>query len=136
MSPTEAVVYIPEDIECDEGLYARLGVAHIERRGNRLLGVIRDWAHVLRLAGGGVVVVFAKREHCPPATNVRREYVGEETTRLIPFVANGEVPGRRTGNDGGGVMVGEVAAYRSGYADGFVDSATLRSAQCRQAWRG
>lgn len=86
MIPTEAVVYIPDDIELDGGLYARQGVAHIERRGNRLAGVLRDWAHVLRLAGEGVVVVFARREHCPPAAEVRREFVGEETTRLVRIV--------------------------------------------------
>lgn len=86
MSPTRAIVYIPDDVECDDGLYARRGVAHIERRGNRFLGVMRDWAHVLRLAGEGVVVVFAKREHCPSAAEVRREFVGEETTRLVPIL--------------------------------------------------
>lgn len=86
MNPSEAVVYIPDDIECDDGLYARLGVAHIERRGNRFAGVLRDWAHVLRLAAEGAVVVFAKREHCPAAAKVRREFVGEETMRLIPIV--------------------------------------------------
>lgn len=86
MSPSQSVVFIPGDIECDDGLYARQGVAHIERRGNKFIGVMRDWGHVLRLAAEGVVVVFAKREHCPPATQVRREFVGEETCRLIPIV--------------------------------------------------
>jgi hypothetical protein len=136
LSPTEAaVVYIPEDVESDDGLMARRGVAHVERRGYRFVGVLRDWSHVIRLAREGVVVVFARRAHSasPHAAGMRREYVGEETCALIPFAANGEITGR---HDGANSMVNEVAAYRSGYADGYVDSATLRSAQQHQGWRG
>lgn len=88
MSPTEAVVYIPDDIECDDGLYARRGVAHIERRGHRLVGVLRNAERVIRLARAGVVVVFAHRAHSDslPAEGIKRECVGEETCRLIPIV--------------------------------------------------
>jgi hypothetical protein len=136
--PTEAVVYIPEDVERDDGLMARRGVAHVERRGYRFVGVLRDWSHVIRLAREGVVVVFARRAHSASthAAGMRREYVGEETCALIPFTANGETIGRSAGHDGPSSMVNEVAAYRSGYADGYVDSATLRSAQQHQGWRG
>jgi hypothetical protein len=89
LSPTEAaVVYIPEDVEHDDGLYARLGVVHIERRGHKFLGVLRNAERVLRLARTGVVVVFAKRAHSAllPAEGITREWVGEETRRLVPII--------------------------------------------------
>lgn len=93
MSPAEAVVYIPEDIECDDGLYARHGVAHIERRGHKFVGVLRNAERVLRLARAGVVVVFAKRAHSAslPAEGIKRECVGEETRRLVPIVQEAAV---------------------------------------------
>lgn len=138
MSPTEAVVYVPDDVERDDGLMARRGVAHVERRGYRFIGVLRDWSHVIRLAREGVVVVFAGRAHSasPHVAGIRREFVGEETCALIPLLVNGEIIGRPAGHDGASSMVNEVAAYRSGYADGYVDSTTLRPAQRRQGWRG
>ena len=132
MSPTEAVVYIPDGIECDDGLHMRRGIAHAERRGYRLLGVLRDWARVLRLEAEGAVVVFARREHAASVSrwDVKREFVGEETCSLVPFKVDGEIVSRTS------VMHNEVTAYRSGYADGYLDSATIRSAMRRQGWRG
>jgi hypothetical protein len=88
VSPTEAVVFIPDDVECDDGLYARRGVAHIERRGHRFVGVLRNAERVIRLARAGVVVVLAHRSHSAslPAEGIKREHVGEETCRLVPIV--------------------------------------------------
>lgn len=88
MNPSEAVVYIPDDIDCDDGLDARRGVAHIERRGYRFAGVLRVWQQVLLLAAAGAVVVFARQEHAATVSQwkVKREFVGEETMRLIPIV--------------------------------------------------
>lgn len=88
MSPTEAVVFIPDDVECNEGLYARRGIAHIERRGHRFVGVMRNAERVMRLARAGIVVVFAHRAHSAslPTEGIKREWVGEETCRLVPIV--------------------------------------------------
>lgn len=85
---TEAVVYIPDDLDCDEALLARRGVAHIERRGYRFVGVLRKWTHVLAAAAEGAVVVFARQEHAAAVSRwkVKREFVGEETCRLVPIV--------------------------------------------------
>ena len=85
---TRAIVYIPDDVDCDDGLYARRGVVHIERRGHRFLGVFRNAERVLRLARDGVVVVFAHRSHSAslPAEGIKREHVGEETCELVPIV--------------------------------------------------
>lgn len=130
---TDAVVYIPEDLEGDDGLCARQGVAHAERRGYRLAGVVRVWKHVLTLAAEGTVVIFTRPEHAARHAryrSIKREFVGEETCGLIPFFANGELVGRSAHS-----VVNEVTAYRHGYADGFVDSTTLRSAQQRQSHR-
>lgn len=93
MSPTEAVVYIPEDSDCYDGLYARRGVAHIERRAYRFGGVLRKWRHVLEKAAEGAVVVFARQEHAASVSQwaVKREFVGEETCRLIPIVQEAAV---------------------------------------------
>jgi len=124
--PTDAVIYLPDDVEDDRGLLARRGIAHAERRGYRLVGVLRDLALVLRLASEGTVVVLAKRAHWPSrqaTAGVKRELVGEETCGLIPFIVNGEIVHR--------AVVNEVMAYRSGYADGYVDSVTLQSAKRR-----
>lgn len=107
MSPTEAaVVYIPDDVECNEGLYARRGVAHIERGGRKFLGVLRNAERVIRLARAGVVVVFAKRAHSAslPGEGIKREFVGEETCALIPILDRWRNPmpdGSPRGDDGG-----------------------------------
>lgn len=129
----EAVVYVPDELECDDGLFARRGVVHVERQGYRLVGVLRTWKHVLALAAEGAVVVFARREHAARHSRyagIKREFVGEETCRLVPFVTNGEIVGRQA------ALMSEVLAYRSGYADGYLDSTTLRAAKRRQGWRG
>src|SRR4051812_34334822 len=88
MSPAEAVVYIPGDVEGDEGLYARRGIAHIERHGHRFIGVMRNAERVMRLARAGVVVVFAHRSHSAalPAEGIKRECVGEETCQIVPII--------------------------------------------------
>lgn len=135
MIPTEAVVYIPDDIDGDGGLYARQGVAHIERRGNRFVGVLRDWAHVLRLAGEGVVVVFARREHCPPAAEVRSEFVGETTTRLIRIVQ--EAPADRVdpGPQPRGELYGRAAPFDESPTVAFIDRwrASMKRRNCPAA---
>jgi hypothetical protein len=96
VSPTEAVVYVPAGAVCDDGLFARRGVAHIERRGYRFAGVLRNWKHVLDQAARGVVVVFARREHAAtvPGCAVEHEFVGEETCRLVPIVQQAAVQRR------------------------------------------
>lgn len=132
MIPTEAVIYVPDDVEGDDGLHMRRGIAHAERRGYRLVGVLRDWARVLRLEAEGAIVVFARKEHAAAVSRwkVKREFVGEETCGLIPFLADGEIVGRHP------AIHNEVSAYRSGYADGYLDSTTIRTAMRRQGWRG
>lgn len=131
MIPTEAVVYVPDELDRDDALYARQGIAHAERRGYRLVGVVRNVKLALSLAAEGAVVVLAKQAHAKLLNSgVKHELVGEETSGLIPFIMNGEIVGRHRG------LAGEVTAYRSGYADGFVDSVTLQSAKRRQGWRG
>lgn len=133
MIPTEAVIFVPDDLDGDDALYARQGIAHAERRGYRLAGVVRNVKHALSLAAEGAVVVLAKQAHVKLLkTGVKHELVGEETCGLIPFMKNGELTGRQGANQ----IVSEVAAYRSGYADGFVDSVTLQAAKRRQGWRG
>lgn len=97
MIPTEAVVYIPDDLECDDGLYARQGIAHGERRGYRIAGVLRKVEHVLSLAAEGAVVVVAKLAHARSLkAGTRYELVGEETCRLMPIVQ--EVAAHRSGS--------------------------------------
>jgi hypothetical protein len=85
---SEAVVYIPDDVEYDVGLNARRGIAHIERHGHKFAGVLRNAERVIRLAREGVVVVFARRAHSDSlrAEGIKRECVGEETCRLVPIV--------------------------------------------------
>lgn len=131
MIPTEAVVYVPDDLDCDDGLYARQGVAHAERRDYRIAGVMRKAEQVISLAAEGAVVVVAKLAHMKlPKAGIKYELVGEDTCGLVPFVSNGQIVGRSGG------FVNEVSAYRSGYADGFVDSVTLQSSKRRQGWHG
>lgn len=131
MTPTEAVIYIPDELDQDDALYARQGIAHAERRGYRLLGVVRNAKHVLSLAAGGAMVVLAKQAHAKLLRpEINHELVGEETSGLVPFIMNGEIVGRHAG------FANEITAYRTGYADGFVDSVTLQSAKRRQGWRG
>jgi len=88
--PTDAVVYLPDDVEDDRGLLARRGIAHAERRGYRLVGVLRDLTLVLRLAGEGTVVVFTRHAHwASRRPEIDGELVGEETCRLIPLIRPG-----------------------------------------------
>lgn len=138
----QAIVYIPEGLARD-GTYAVEGVAHIARRGYQLVGVLRDWTHVVRMLGAGAVsvVVFARLEHWDrsswAAWNVEREFVGEETRRLAWLKPQGAAVNRRASfESGGGAIINEVTAYRAGYADGYVDSTTIRSAPRPRRWRG
>lgn len=116
--PPAAIVYIPPDIPGD-ALCAHQGVAHIARRGYRLAGVLRDPDHVRHILTRGLaeIVVFASRTHSVDWAGLAREFVGEETRRLAV---------RSNRRDPTGSLANEIAAYRSGYADGFVDSVTLR----------
>lgn len=122
--PPAAFVYVPPDT-AEGALYAHEGVTHIERRGYRFAGILRHLDHVQHIIDrrAAEVVVFARRAHRAAAwstTGLRSEFVGEETRRL-----------NRPGS-----LANEVAAYRSGYADGYVDSTTLRSAIRRQSGPG
>jgi hypothetical protein len=134
--PPAAFVYVPPGT-ADYALYAQEGVTHIERRGYRQAGVLLDWSQVEQILaeGAATVVVFARRTHSSAewaSTGLRTEFVGEETRRLaVPTQAR--AVSRRTTP---GSLANEVAAYRSGYADGYVDSATLRSAIRRQSGPG
>lgn len=93
---TDAVVYVPEDLDADDALLARRGIFHVERHRNRLVGVLRDAAEVLRLAGEGVMPVVARWSHAAPLreAGVQYEVVGDDTCRLVPIIHQ-VVPGPR-----------------------------------------
>jgi hypothetical protein len=134
VQPPAAFVFVPPGIPSD-GHYAREGVTHIERRGYRFAGVLRDPDHVEQFLDQGTaeIVVFARTVHRTAewaGTGLRQEVVGEETRRLTPLPPQAHPLNRRGFEPGS--LDNEVSAYRRGYADGYVDAVTMRSAMRRQ----
>lgn len=79
-----AIIFLPAGLPLD-GDHIRMCVAHIERRGYRLVTVLREWHPVLQMLGAreATVVVFADREHFDPDWEPRVEFCGEDTQNLI-----------------------------------------------------
>lgn len=80
---TPAIIFLPDEEPLD-GKFSRQCVTHIERRGYRLLTILRDWATVMQVLRNreAHVVVVAREEHLDPVRQPRVEFVGEETVRL------------------------------------------------------
>jgi hypothetical protein len=123
---TSAAMFIPPDIPWD-GSYARNCHAHVTRRDYHLVAILRTWDELDQVVRdhGVEVVVFAA-----PAR--RPKDIGNETTRILrqrnAAVGRHRPPATHALDeaariiDQAKVMEFEIAAYRIGYADGFVDS--------------
>lgn len=117
-----AVIFVPPGLSLD-GHYAAQCVAYVLNRGYQLAAIFRDWGEVdafLSLNGAQVVVV-ARGEH---RGDRQAEVVGERTeiiTWRIPAVGRCSVQPNRSEVP----SPGEIAAYRAGYGDGYVDCLTV-----------
>ena len=124
---TVAIIYIPPGHPLDAQLVLSC-MGHVIRRGYWLHTVLRDWDAVANClaAGAAQVVVLATRTH-RAGDGEWVDVVDEEATRILRQRNSAE--GRHLAP--GATLNGEVAAYRSGYADGYVDCATLKSNRAR-----
>lgn len=132
-----AIIFVPRDHPLDHR-FVEACMGHVARRGYRLFEILRDWDAVDARLGSGAaqVVVVATRTHRAGEVD-RVEVVDEERTRVIRqrnsavgrrWVADSPTPLNipQFGDSDASLRV-EVAAYRSGYADGYVDCATVKS---------
>lgn len=80
-----AIILLPAGVAIDS-IYARHCIAHIERRGYELVGVVHDWTTALTKvrAQEAEVVVFARRDHFDPDWTPRVEFVGQTSRDLRP----------------------------------------------------
>ncbi|GAA4924226.1 hypothetical protein [Actinoplanes utahensis] len=121
----QAVIFIPPTIERD-GLYAQECMSYVVGRGYKLCAIFGDWNDVdlfLGRNGARVVVVVARAEH---RSDRPAEIAGERTQvikRRSAAVGRCTVPTYCTDAPDPGTR---LAAYREGYADGYVDCLTIR----------
>lgn len=94
-----AIIFLPVHVGMASPL-AQQALAHIERRGYELYGVVHEWADALRLTrtGAASVIVFARPEHFEPDFDPRIEFVGETTIDLTRHGAARLRSERRTGD--------------------------------------
>lgn len=80
----KAIILLPVGAAID-GSFARQCLAHIERRGYRLAGVLTDWAAALTMTRSreAEVVVIAQRDHFESDWTPRIEFVGADTRELL-----------------------------------------------------
>lgn len=121
-----AVIYVPPDRVVEEEFAARFWY-HCAKRGYELYGVLRDWAMVERtLANSDIQIVVMPspegRDACRRATAALDD---SATVRLVrPRQA--VVGEAQQIVDEAGHSTREILAYRNGYAEGYVDCATVR----------
>ena len=125
-----AAMFIPPDIPWD-GSYARKCHAHVTRRDYRLVAILRNWNQLDQIVRehGVQVVVYA-------APDRRPKDIGNDTTRILRQrnaavgrhrpLASGALDEARQIVDSTSVMELEIAAYQTGYADGYVDCSMFR----------
>lgn len=79
-----AIILLPATAAIDSA-YARQCLAHVERRGYEIVGILHDWATALVMlrSNEAEVVVFARQEHFEPDWTPRIEFVGADTRDLV-----------------------------------------------------
>ena len=123
----KAIVYIPPDVSLGSS-DTHEHVAYAVRRDYDMPTICRSWsvAHGLLLAGWAQVIILAHGEH-----GADRGEAAGEVTRILqrrPTAVGRHSPPAEACQIAGQAqrLDAEIAAYRAGYADGFVDCVTLR----------
>jgi hypothetical protein len=93
-----AVILLPVGAAID-GIRARLGLLHGERRGYKLVGIVHDWetALIKTRAKEAQVVIIPDPADFDPNWTPRVEYVGDETQELARY---GRIRNRNDGPGG------------------------------------
>lgn len=82
----KSIILLPVGAAIDS-TRAQLCLAHIERRGYQLVGIVHDWVAALATvrANEAQVVVFADPDDFQPDWTPRIEYCGDETQDLVRY---------------------------------------------------